>query len=229
MRQSQYDPIIYIANRIINGEPIHNGNYGSVMVINDYELYPQLLGYADVVLSATNKTREFINNFVRSFTHKQTLFPEFGERLICRQNNWDIQTEGIALANGLSGWCSKPPDPMYTTNKTFTINFKPDLISTSFDNIAVSIDYFIADFGTKQEYKSNIDSAKYLEGEFFEYAYALTTHLSQGAEYNYGIIINEYMRPQIQKQLDYTAITRFKQSCIIVKRTEKGFHLEQYL
>jgi len=118
---------------------------------------------------------------------------------------------------------------MSTTNKTFTINFKPDLVQTSFDDITVSLDYFIADPGTKQEYKSSFDSAKYLEGEFFEYAYALTTHLSQGAEYNQGLIINEFMRPQIQKQLEYTAITRFKKSCIIIKKTDKGLNLNQFI
>ena len=230
MRQSLDDPIIYIANRILSGDPIHNGIYGnSVMVINDYEFFPQMLGYSDVVLTATNKTRDMLNVFVRAYTHKYSIFPEFGERLICRQNNWDLQVEGIALANGLSGWCSKPPDPMFTTPKTFTINFKPDLIATSFDNVMVSIDYFLADQGTKQEYKSSFDASKFLEGEFFEYAYALTTHLSQGAEYDKGIIINEYMRPQIQKQLEYTSITRFKQSCIIIKRTDKGFNLDQFI
>jgi exodeoxyribonuclease-5 len=230
MRQSKDDPIIYIANRILNGEPIHNGLYGdSVMVINDYEFFPQMLGYADIMLTATNKTRDILNQFVRAYTHKVSLFPEFGERLICRQNNWDMQVDGIALANGLTGFCSAPPDPMFTTNKTFTINFKPDLINQSFDYVNVSIDYFLADYSKKQEYKSSFDAAKYIEGEFFEYAYALTTHLSQGAEYEKGLIFNEYMRPQIQRQLEYTAITRFKKSCIILRHTDTNLNLEQYI
>ena len=61
----------------------------------------------------------------------------------------------------------------------------------------------------------------WITGEFFEYAYALSVHLSQGSEYDKGIILEEFLRPQIQKQLIYTAITRFKKSLIILKHNTK--------
>ena len=59
----------------------------------------------------------------------------------------------------------------------------------------------------------------------FEYAYAITTHLSQGGEFNQGIIIREHLHPQMQKQLEYTAVTRFKKSCIIINKTDKDIKL----
>ena len=62
---------------------------------------------------------------------------------------------------------------------------------------------------------------KYSVGELFEYAYALTTHVSQGSEYNNMIYIEEFMRPQIQNQLNYTGITRAKHGLIYMKKKNK--------
>ena len=60
-------------------------------------------------------------------------------------------------------------------------------------------------------------------GEKFEYAYALTTHLSQGSEYPCGIYYEEFLRSNIQNQLNYTGITRMKEFLIYVKKSKKIF------
>ena len=60
-------------------------------------------------------------------------------------------------------------------------------------------------------------------GELFEYAYALTTHLAQGSEYPCGIFFEEFLRSNIQRQLCYTGITRFKEFMIYVKKTTKYY------
>ena len=46
-------------------------------------------------------------------------------------------------------------------------------------------------------------------GEKFEYAYSKTTHLCQGSQYYNGIYISEYLHKDIQRQLDFTAVSRF--------------------
>ena len=56
-----------------------------------------------------------------------------------------------------------------------------------------------------------------------QYAYALTTHLSQGGEYPTGIYYEEYLRSDIQNQLNYTGITRFKQYLVYCKKTRKYY------
>ena len=66
-------------------------------------------------------------------------------------------------------------------------------------------------------------SNSWIQGEFFEYAYALTTHSAQGSEYNSGIYIEEFLRPDMQNQLIYTGITRFRQNLIYVKRTRRYY------
>ena len=225
MRQSEEDPIIYLANRAINNEPIHCGMYGdSVMVINDTDFIPQMLGYADIAITGTNKTRYSLNSYTRQQMVYNSRFPMFGERLICRNNNWNIQKDGIALANGLSGYCIKPPETL-ANKDTFRIDFKPDLINTVFDNIDLNIEYFTAPLDKKLEYRNNYEAREYLQGELFEFAYAITTHLSQGGEYNQGIFIEEYLRPQIQQQLIYTGITRFKKSMIYIKKSGRQLYL----
>jgi exodeoxyribonuclease-5 len=230
MRQSEDDPIIYLANRAINGDPIHCGTYGnSVMVINDTDFIPQMIGYSDIIISGTNKTRYRLNNFVRRYVGFNSPTPQFGERLICRNNNWNIQKDGIALANGLNGTVIKPPEPCKLGDKYFRIDFKPDLINTVFDDINVNCEYFTCSFDKKMEYRNNYDARQYLEGELFEFAYCITTHLSQGSEYNQGIFIEEFLRPQLQSQLLYTGITRFKKSLIYVKKTGKDINVNMRL
>lgn len=225
MRQNLDDPIIYLANRIIRGEPIHNGNYGnSVMVINDVDFFPQMLGYADIVITGTNRTRDYINSYVRNIAGFHSSFPMYGERLICRNNMWNTQQDGIALANGLIGTCISKLDQTLFNGITFNIDFKPDIINTPFVDIPVNYKYFSASYDEKQELK-DYNNRKYIMGALFEYAYGITTHLSQGGEFDKGIIIKEFLHSQIQRQLDYTAITRFKKSCIIINKTDKELSL----
>lgn len=230
MRQAEDDPIVYLSQQIIKGEPIHNGTYGnSVMVIDDTDFIPEMIGYANVVITGTNKTRDMMNTYVRDLAgFSYSNLPLQGERLICRNNNWDLQQDGIALANGLNGTVISTPDILNYDGEIFHIDFKPDLVDTVFGDVLVNYDYFSGSFDLKQQYRNDYTMRKWMTGEMFEFAYAITTHLSQGSEYNDGIIIREYLRPQMQKQLDYTAITRFKRSCIIIKKTDKSLKLPEF-
>jgi len=54
-----------------------------------------------------------------------------------------------------------------------------------------------------------------------EYAYGSTVHLAQGSEYSTGMYFEEYLHPDTQSNLNYTAITRFKQNMVYVKRRPK--------
>ena len=111
MRQSETDPIVYIASRAMNGEPIHNGSYGNnVLVINDTDFLPQMIGFVDCVLCGTNRTRQTMKSYVRMLAGFQGNIPHYGERVICRKNNWDMQIDGIPLANGLSGVVVNNPE-----------------------------------------------------------------------------------------------------------------------
>lgn len=223
MRQAYDSPIIYIANRAMNNEPIHCGTYGNdVLVCEDVDFIPQMVGYSDCILSGTNRTRELMNSYVRNLAGFYGPVPRYGERVICRKNNWDNQINGIALANGLAGTVCNNPDPSSFVNDCFKIDFKPDLSIDVFQNVMVNFKYFSSPIDVKNSLKNEY---KWLQGELFDFAYALTVHLSQGAEYNNVLYIEEYLRQNIQAQLNYTAITRAKRKLIYIKKSTKYFML----
>lgn len=224
MRQAESSPIVYIAYRAMNGQPIHCGMYGNqVLVINDSEFTPQMIGFADCIGCGTNRTRDTLNKYIRQIAGYTSELPSFGERIICRNNNWQRVQDGIALANGLCGTVISQPDVSGYDGKTFKVNFKPDLVNTVFFDVPINYEYFIAPFDEKQSLKES--ARKWMLGEMFEYAYALTTHSLQGSEYNNGIYIEEFMRPQIQNQLNYTGITRFKNGLIYIKKNNKYIYI----
>lgn len=214
MRQAENSPIVYLAMRARNGLPIEAGMYGQdVLVIFDDELDNFIISQSNVVLCGKNATREMINRKVRNeILRINTDYPTYGERMICRKNNWDREEEGIYLVNGLTGVVINPPDIGRFNGNTMTIDFQPDLLSTPFRKVEINHRYLNASHAEKEAIKNS----PYLEGDLFEYAYASTVHLSQGSEYYSGTYIEEFMRPDMQAALNYTAITRFKKQMIYV-------------
>ena len=69
--------------------------------------------------------------------------------------------------------------------------------------------------------EKNLKDNKYNHDAKFEFSYALTDYLAQGAEYGQGVYIQEYLRGDIQNNLDYTGVTRFKQGLIFVTHKKK--------
>lgn len=227
MRQSENDPIVYLANRSLKGLPIHLGSYGNnVLVCRDIDFIPQMVGFSDVILCGTNRTRNVMNTYVRNLAGFYGNLPHYTERLICRKNNWDITLDGIALANGLAGTVvNEPTAASYNQYGDFLINFKPDLSNRVFYNIPVNHKYFLGTTEEKNAMKSSFES-KWITGEFFDFAYCLTTHLAQGSEYPNVLFMEEYMRPEIMNAIRYTAITRAKQKLIYVIKTNKYFQIK---
>lgn len=232
MRQNLNNPILYLAERALNNEPIHCGIYGnSALVIEDTDLTNEMVLSIGNIICGTNKTRDMFNSTIRNMIGKVSEVPEFGDRVICRENDWDIENESIALANGLQGFIVSPitPDRFHDPrnpnkgnkgqNGTFKMDFLPDLLQFPFRGLDVNYQYIVSDYYRRRQIKAD----KFTEGELFEYAYAITTHLSQGSEYPAGIYYEEFLRPEIQKSLIYTGITRFKEKMIYVKKTKKYY------
>lgn len=220
MRQSENDGIVYIANRARVGLPIDTGVYGNVLVIEEQDLSNDMIMASNIVLCGTNKRREDMNTYIRRdlFGIRDTL-PVYGDRMICRKNNWNVEIDGIALANGLVGTVSEPINMLTYDGKTFQMCFQPDLLNRGFTNLTCDYRYLISDVNTRKMLKKS----KYSLGEKFEFAYTSTTHLSQGSEYSGGIYIEEYLGPDIQRNLNYVGITRFRDWMIYVKHNRRFF------
>ena len=221
MRQASHSAIIYLCQRAKKGYPIHTGVYGNeVMVLEekDFELIaPKILPVAGVVLCGRNETRERYTKYIRhDILGKSGIMPDCGEKLICRINDWRLESGGINLTNGLTGRVLNKPDVSKFDGKCFRIDFLPDLSPVPFMDVPVDYEFFSTDFSKRNDMKN----FNYCNGEGFEYGYVETVHVAQGSQWRTGVYFEEYM-PSNMNQLNYTALSRFSSKCIYVKKNRK--------
>lgn len=219
MRQAEGSSIVYLSQRALHNQPLHVGLYGDCMVIPEHELTKNMLAYSNVILTCTNRSREGYNNYFRKeIAGYEGPLPHMGEKLICKKNNWLLEAGGINLTNGMSGIVINEPDVRNYNDKLFTIDFNPLLTNMPFLNIQCDYEYFIANFQRKQEIKM---LRRPKQANQFDFGYAQTVHTAQGSQWNCGVYIKEPMRDA--NQVDYTAISRFARSAIIVVPNEKYY------
>lgn len=215
MRQKEGDPIIYLSMLARNGKEIPFGKYGSNCFVVDEQLmnYKDIYLKPDIILCGMNKTRERINNIVRyDIKHIKTDMPVFGDKLVCRKNNWDEEIDGIPLINGLFGYVTNYYKETFN-GKSFHIDFMPECLPGSwFEDIVVDYEYLKAPVGEKP---NNV----YSKGNSFEFGYASTTHLAQGSQYGFVLGLIEQMgNPEFMRRFIYTMITRAIHTLVLVKK-----------
>lgn len=211
MRQSLDSPILYLANRAMCGEYIKKGKYGNCYIIDKDMITDDMLIDADTVICGRNITRNKINQYVRYDILKyKNAYPSIGEKLICRQNNWKLcLDDNIFLINGMTGFMENIYLETYN-GRSINIDFRPDFMSNeSFKNIPIDYKHIISPI-------ESADSKKRTFYNKFEYAYAISIHLSQGSEWDNVFIFNEaYGTAEYRKKALYTAITRAKKQLIL--------------
>lgn len=219
MRQAEGSPIVYLSQRAKAGLPIHTGNYGNVLVISEDEITDEMIAASPVVLCGKNNTRDRLNTYIRkNIIRREGSLPSFGEKLICRKNNWGIEIGGINLTNGLTGTVTNYPDETGYDGTCFTVDFVPDIDrSILFPRVQVNYEYLIAD----KEKRDSIRKFGRFSGNLFEFGYAQTVHLAQGSQWTHGMYFEEYLNPDINNKLNYTAISRFSSMGIYVKQKRK--------
>ena len=215
MRQEEHNPIVWLAHRVLDNRSLPIGVYGKSSVIPRADLTDFVLSRSDIVLTCTNRLRYEINQLFREEIKKLSRLdlPNEGEKIICRRNNWSRSIAGsIYLTNGLAGTIEYV-DTSSFDGKSIKIDFKPDFLNKKFKNIA--LDY-------KRLFSSpssdlNFDKFSFTRDQF-EFAYAITTHASQGSTYQNVVFLNERMTfdKETYKKLQYTAITRASESVTVV-------------
>lgn len=221
MRQAKNSAIVYLCQRAKNGLPIHTGIYGNEVLVveeKDFQIIaPKILPSAGVILCGKNETRARYTNFIRhDILHKSGNLPDYGEKIICRVNDWRLESGGINLTNGLSGTVINQPDVSTFDGKCFHIDFLPDLTSTPFIDVPVDFEFFTTDFNRRKDMKN----FNYCHGEAFEFGYVQTVHVAQGSQWRTGVYLEEYL-PSNNNKLNYTALSRFSSKCIYVKKNRK--------
>ena len=221
MRQGDGSAIIYLSQRAKLGLPIHTGWYGDVLVMEEGDVTDELMIHSPVILCGRNVTRDNINYHIRyNIRGYRDPLPKYMEKVICRKNNWAVESNGINLTNGLSGTVVNSPDPSGFDGQEFRIDFMPDMVNNViFRSIPVSYRYLTADRGHKDMMKKT----GMVSGNLFEYGYAQTVHLAQGSQWFQGMYYEEYLSKEINNKVNYTALTRFSNRCIYVKQKRKFY------
>jgi exodeoxyribonuclease-5 len=218
MRQNEGDPIIWLSQRVLDGKPIPYGVYGKSCVIKKEDMNEYILSQADIVLTFSNRLRNEINTVFRENIKsiRKLEIPEVGEKIICRKNNWNRSIQNsIYLTNGMSGTIDYV-DMESFNGKTLKIDFKPDFINKKFKNLNMDYKRLYATPGSN-DYKGK-DLFSFTRDQF-EFAYAITVHLSQGSQYPSVVFLNERTQfsREDQKKLEYTAITRATKQITIIQ------------
>ena len=221
MRQEEDDPIVEIAQDILNDRPLVPGIYGRSAIIRRREFNVGTLKYADVILTMSNAFRGEINSFFRTeflgISGNDLNLPKLGEKLICRRNNWTKKVKlgksDMYLTNGTSGVVEYIDK--YGYDKSYiNIDFQPDFDTKPFRNLRVDLKRLNAPIGTMNNDMLPRGS------NAFEYGYALTVHSAQGSEWDKVIFLDEKgafrSDPLTRKKILYTAVTRAKESITIV-------------
>lgn len=211
MRQSENNPIIWLSQRAKKGLPIEYGKYGDMCyVIPHSEIDDNLLTNSDIIICGKNETRQNINSYYRqNIMGVKSNVPVFGDKIVCRQNNWKLSIDdNIFLINGLIGYVQDIYLDTYN-GKSICIDFRPEFMEDKvFRKIPIDFEYLgrsLTDTSGKRSYYNR-----------FQFARAITCHLSQGSQYSKVTVYREKLGSrEYQRKWDYTAITRAVDGLVI--------------
>ena len=221
-RQALDSPIIRLSMDIREFKPLVYGGPKEARIMPREKVSKGLLLGADIVLCGKNITRRSLNKEIRKlkWEDKYKEGPINGDRLICLKNYWDKTDllDETPLLNGMLGTLSnvktydtKLLHPKLTA--TFT-NETGDV----FDYNKFSIDYQLLTTGeptvNNETWKKFYKKEKPLE---FDYGYTITTHKSQGSQFNRVLCFVERMgdKESFYRWL-YTSVTRSVEKVVLV-------------
>ena len=211
MRQSEGNPIVQLSQMILNDDYYDYGVYGDSKVVESVNYDSSLLHNYDMILCGKNKTRDDLNSrIIKEIIGKKDLHPFIGAKVVNRQNNWDVAINGINLTNGLVGYITNL-SKRTSYKGYYTIDFRPDFMDSEFEDLHIDCRYILSDYKIRKNYGLT-------KFEKFEYAYCITTHISQGSQYNRVLFFDEAFHDrEMTKKLRYTAITRAIDNITIVR------------
>ena len=202
-RQAKDNPIIYLATQARNGIMPDFGEYDESRVV-DKMLKKDVLE-ADQLLVGRNVTRTDMNTKIRKMKGLNPDTPVPGDRIICLQNDKDLN-----IFNGGIFDIDQILSQKYKTNFLHLAVRSQDEDRPVF-MVKVHKSFFIDDV-PKPDWKVLKGSQQ------FDYSYAITTHKSQGSQWETVTIMDESwcFREDRWRWL-YTAITRASEKVTIVR------------
>lgn len=234
MRQEEDSEIIQLTMKIRNQESIDYFNGNEIKIIPYSDLNTGVLQWGDQVLTATNAKRRAINNQMRALQGR-TGEPVDGDKIICLRNYWDDSSlNGDALINGTIGILQNSfrtwreiPRFVQSDIRKFDV-LVGDLVVPETNDVyeMTEMDRQMIITGEKccdwrLSYRLGKLRSKYGEivPKEFTYAYAITTHKSQGSEWDKVVVLEEkfpFDKNEHARWL-YTACTRASEKLVLVR------------
>lgn len=231
MRQAAESEIIRVSMDIRANKPLSDFHGNEVMVLPRNELSTGMLQWADQILVATNNTRIEINNQMRQLLNRGQQ-PEAGDKVICLKNYWEIfGTDGNPLVNGTIGYIDNVFNSWVQLPRWLEGGRRLDVLigdfisdsgelykSMDMDKKMILTGEKCVNFSTEFKVNRNQKTRGIIPKEF-TYGYAITTHKSQGSQWNNVLVIEEsfpFSKEEHARWL-YTSITRSIDKCVIIK------------
>ena len=234
MRQAQESEIIQLTMKIRNNEFINYYDGKEVKVIPYSQLNTGILQWGDQVLTATNATRQVINNQMRQLLNYPN-HPVDGDKMICLRNYWeDFSDDGDPLINGTIGILKNSFQTWREISRFVKSNIKKfdilmgDLFIPDTSDVynLVDMDYKMILTGNKccdWKLSYRLGKLRFRYGEIvpkeFTYAYAITGHKAQGSEWPRVVVLEEnfpFDKAEHKKWL-YTCCTRASEKLVLVR------------
>ncbi|MBD3366355.1 AAA family ATPase [candidate division WWE3 bacterium] len=213
-RQARGNPIIEVATLAREKGEIPVKKYGKGIMKMDrtswetQETVTQLLEEYDentIILCGYNNTRVRINQQIRGFLGYHTPHPEVGDRVICLRNNHE---KGIF--NGMLGQI-KHIEPH---NKKWL--FARIEMEDGFDFEGLILK---EQFNAKEALNFSKRRRETLEGDLFDFGYAMTVHKAQGSQAKRVILFEErfkQMDDEAWRRWLYTGVTRAEEELFVI-------------
>jgi exodeoxyribonuclease-5 len=198
-RQALDNPIIYMSSKVRENKKLKPGAYGDSIVTNKY-LKRDVMS-ADQILCGKNLTRKVMNSNIRKVLKYEGLLPNKGESLICLRNKNNRKTgEKLYFNGGMYEVASVEDKGKYHNSFSCRVISKDDGTQTT----AKIFKYIFDESNYEQP-----DWKTLAKGVEFDYGYCITTHKSQGSQWDYVYVIDESdVFGEFQSRWLYTAITR---------------------
>ncbi len=197
-RQAAGSPVLAVARWAREQGHIPHGWYGPDVC----KIHPTDLGYAglhpgeaDLIICATNATRQYHNAACRAWHGRQGA-PQEGDVVTCLRNNYD---EG--LFNGQRGVVLDSGPAVHKGAKAYRMTVQPGGLDAPWSGVVAA-----APFGAVTP-----PAVRDRDIALFDYGYAVTCHRAQGSQAEKVLVIEEGWPDagtEMRRRWLYTAVTR---------------------
>lgn len=159
-------------------------------------------------LVGQNRSRQGLNQTIRTAQARQSLQPEPGDIVMCLRNNWQ---KGIY--NGMTG---QVKSISVVGNQETPVSYQAEIQTLDGEPLYKGL---IAAEQFNAETTLNLTKKERAEkGELFDFGYALTVHKAQGSQARRVVVVeqrNQHMTDEDWKRWLYTAVTRAEEELIL--------------